>query len=128
MKQKLLLALMAIMLLAACKKDKKEISLVGKWTLENTIEKEYVNGAVVTEDIQPGDGTTVDFQSNGHVVATDKLGNVDSRPYTIMPDSKVEVDGDVFAMQNLTAASVTLYRKETLTANYYLEITIHLKR
>jgi hypothetical protein len=128
MKQKLLLALVTIMLVAACKKDKKDISLLGKWTLENTISKEYNNGVMVSQDTEPGDGTIVDFQGNGKVIATDKQGNVDAGTYAIKPDSKVEIDGDLFDMQNLTASNVTLYRKESFTASYYIEIIITLKR
>jgi major membrane immunogen (membrane-anchored lipoprotein) len=128
MKQKLVLALVAIMLLTACKKDKKEISLTGKWTLENIISKEFINGTMTDQDIEPGNGATMDFQNNGQVVVTQSPGNVESTPYTIKPNSKVEIDGDIYDIQNLTASSVTLYNRETISANYYYEYLISLKR
>jgi hypothetical protein len=131
MKQKLLLALTAIVMLTACKKDKgkDDVSIMGKWEVVNVIEKEYVNGNVTNEDNEPGDGATIDFQDNGHAVTTyPATGDVDSVPFTLKPNNKIEIDGDEFEIRNLTSANVQLYMKEIFTATTYYEVIINLKR
>ena len=127
MKRNLLLSLLAIMLLAACKKDNpKDPSLVAKWTLVNTVYKMYMGGAMVFSDDTPGNGTTVDFQSNGTVVAKETGGNATSTTYTIT-GSTVTIDGDQYEIKGLTHSNVTLYRRDGSGGDYDEE-TINLKK
>ncbi len=129
MKKTLLLSLIAMIILASCKKDKEEpsISLKGKWTVETTIVKDYENGVLVDTNTEPGDGTTLDFQNNGNVVISGPAG-VESYPYTIKPDSKVEIDGDISEVRNLTRSSVTLFYRDDYLPGEYSEIFLYLKR
>jgi len=131
MKQKLFLILVMMTLLGACNKSKPEppeISLKGKWIAETSSIKEYENGILTYEDSGPGDGTTYDFQNNGHLVITSPSLPVESLPYTINPGSKVDIDGDIFDIQNLSASKVTLYLKQDYGQGDYAEVTLKLKR
>lgn len=127
MKKTLVLSLMATILLTACKKD-KEISLKGKWTIDNAVGKEYVNGALTTTTTEPGAGATMDFQDNGNVVITSPGFPPESFSYSIKPDSKVEFDGDVYEVRNLAASTVTLFIRIDFSPGEYDEIYINLKR
>lgn len=130
MKQCLVASLIIMILLAACKKDKEKeetVSLVKKWNLENTIEKEYENGVLTDTYTIPGNGATIDFQDNGNVVYKNPDNTTDSAPYSLLPDSKVNIDGDIFEIKNLTLSTATLFIKEEL-APWKYETTINLKR
>jgi hypothetical protein len=127
--KKLILCLFAAIILIGCKKDKDdEISLKGKWTIENTIYNEYINGTLDYTETEPGDGATIDFQNNGNVVITIPGFGVETYPYILRPDSKVEIDGDVFEIRDLTANSVILYLREDYGNNDYDEVFFNLKR
>lgn len=130
MKKIALFSLFALLLLSACKKDKDEpaVSLLGKWTIENAVVKEYVNGVLTDNYTEPGDGSTFDFQDNGHLVITSPGNSVESVNYSIKPDSKVEIDGEIYEIRNLTASAVTLYIREDYSPGEYDEISINLKR
>lgn len=128
MKQLLALSMIVMILLAACKKDKDEISLKGKWNLENAIYKEYENGVLINTETEAGDGTTLDFQNNGNVVITSPGTPSESLSYTIKADSKVEIDGDTYEIRNLNASNVTLYIREDYAQGMYDEISLNLKR
>ena len=128
MKRNLLLSLFAIILLAACKKDNaKDPTLVAKWTLVNTVYKVYIGGSMVYSDDTPGNGTTVDFQSNGTVVAKDAGGSSTSTNYTIT-GSTVTIDGDTYEIKDLTHSNVTLHRREDGGGGDYDDETINLKK
>ena len=130
--KKFLTPLLAIVLLfTACGKDDPPApaaTLVGKWTLDQTIIKEYVNNAVVSSITIPSDGTTFDFQGNGNLVITHPGNVLESMPYTIQPNSKVNIDGDVFDVQSLTTTNVTIYHRQDLSAGEYDEVIVKLKR
>ena len=130
MKQKLMLGLMAIILFAACKKDKDEdeISLKGKWNLESTVIKIYENGVLTDTETESGDGTTFDFQDNGNLIVMYPPSGVESVFYNIKADSKVEIDGDLFEIRNLTRSNVTLHGRQDYAPGEYDEVSISLKR
>ena len=130
MKKKLLFSLIVTILFAACKKDPVEppISLMGKWTIENITSKEYDNGVLIATQTEPGDGTTVDFQSNGNVIVTSPGPIIETYPYTMPTESKVTFDGDTYDIKDLTASKVTLFIKEDVGAGDYYEVSINLKR
>ena len=126
MKKTLVLSMIVMFLFAACKKD-KEATLKAKWTIENAVTKEYVNGSLTNTMTIPGGGTTVDFQDNGNVVITSPGQPVESYPYTIS-GSRVDFDGDSWEVKSLTLSSVTLYIREDYAPGEYDEISINLKR
>ena len=130
MKKTLVLGLIVMILLAACKKDKKEpsISLKGKWTIENLIQKEYENGVLTDTETLPGGGVTYDFQDDGNLAISFPGSGIEYFPYTIKPDSKVEIDGDIIEVRNLTATTVTLFFHEYISPNEYTELFLNLKR
>ncbi len=130
MKQTLLLSLLAISLFAGCKKDKDEtaLSLKGKWNVENTVIKEYDNGILIGTDTEPGSGSTIDFQNNGTAVIVYPGIGSENLSYIIKPDSKVEIDGDVFEIRGLTNSNVTLFLKENYAPGEYGEVYINLNR
>jgi hypothetical protein len=126
MKKTLALSLIIMILAVACKKNKGEITLKGKWNVENVVTKEYQSGVLMNTNTEPGDGYKYDFQNDGTLLITGFLAGT-TAPYTIMSDSKVEIDGDIFEIRNLTTSNVTLFIREDF-ANEYQEIFINLKR
>lgn len=132
MKKLSILGLFALLVFASCNKDKETAppppSLKGKWMVENNVIKEYENGSLSNTHIDPGAGATMDFQDNGHVVITYPGYPIESLLYTIKPDSKVDIDGDIFEIRNLTATNVTLFLREDYAPGEYDEVYINLKR
>jgi len=112
MKKLLAISLMGMFLFTACKKDPAvEPSLTAKWTVET----------------EPGDGYKYDFQTNGNLVISSFL-NSSTHPYSILPNSKVDIDGDIFEMRNLTASQVTLFFHQDYVPGEYDELFINLKK
>ena len=130
MKKITIICLVATTFFTACKKDKKETanSLVGKWTIENTIVKEYVNNSLVNTETTSGNGTTMDFQDNGHVVITYPGNPVESLDYVIKSGSEVEIDGDIFQIRDLNKASVSLFMRQDYSPGEYDEVLVNLKK
>ena len=127
MKKKLVLGMILMILLAACKKE-TEPSLKNKWTLENSVSKEYVNGTLTNTISIPGVGTTLDFQNNGNVIITSPGSPIESFPYTLKADSKVEFDADIYEIRGLTNSNVTLYLRDDFAPGEYDETFINLKK
>ena len=130
MKKAILFTLFALTLFASCKKDKdeEEVTLVGKWTVQNIIFKEFDNNVMVDTETEPGGGATIDFQSNGNVVITNPTGS-ETYPYTIS-GSAVTFDGGTYQIRDLGRNNATLYVKEdagTGAGDYY-EFFINLTR
>jgi len=123
-------SLLTLVLFTACKKDPQPAapSLKGKWTIENFMYKEYVGGALTDTYTEPGAGGTMDFQNNGNVVFTVPGDPIETHPYSIKPDSKVDIDGDIFEIRNLTASNVTLFIRQDYAPGEYDEAYINLKR
>jgi hypothetical protein len=131
MKTTTLVALAAIIVLTSCKKDpaKEEPvpSLKGKWNVESTIIKSYENSALVNTTTVSGNGAIFDFQTNGNVVMSHD-GVIESHPYTITSDSKVDIEGYIYEIRNLTALSVTLFLRDESSPGNYAEFEQTLKR
>jgi hypothetical protein len=129
MKKLFLLTLASMAIFIACKKDKEEApSLKGKWTINNIVLKEYLNGTLSNTDTEPGDGTTLDFQDNGHVVVTHPGNVIESLTYSIQPDSKVIIDGDLMEIRDLTSLSVILFMRQDYGGGDYDDVYLNLKR
>lgn len=133
MQKILLLTLIAMTIFTSCKKD-KDPSLEGKWNVENVTVNYYVNYVFVQGETTPWEGSTFDFQTNGKVVTSQidpSLGDTvtATQPYTILPDSKVNIGGDIMEIRNLTASSVTLYSKEEANSpGEYIVLLFNLNR
>ncbi len=127
MKKITILSLIAMILFISCKKEKEEISLKGKWNVESVVTKEYRNGTLMNTNTEPGNGYKYDFQDNGNLVITGFLAG-STVAYTILPNSKVEIDGDVFEIRNLAGSSATLFIRQDYTPSEYDELFINLKR
>jgi hypothetical protein len=127
MRKILVLALLAMSVITSCKKDKKDISLEGKWNVDAYTVNYYDDYILEETETVPGDGSTFDFQTNGQLVVFQD-GATESQPYNILPDSKVVVAGDTLEIRNLTASTVTLYFQDAFSASEYAEIIIDLKR
>ena len=130
MKKLLTVSWLVLFVFTACKKDTKpaEPSLKGKWTIENFMFKEYLGGTLSNAYTEPGAGGTIDFQNNGTVVITIPGDPVETYAYTIKPDSKVDIDGDIYEVRNLTASNVTLFIREDYAVGEYDEAYVNLKR
>lgn len=131
MKPITILTLAATIILTSCKKEsaKEEPapSLKGKWNLESTIVKSYENSALVNTTTLAGNGATFDFQTSGNVVMSHD-GVIESHQYTITADSKVDIEGYMYEIRNLTAHSVTLFLRDEYSPGNYAEIEQTFKR
>src|SRR4030095_13590943 len=128
MKKLLAIGLTGMFLFTACKKDPPaEISLTGKWNVETVVTKEYRNGVLINTNTEPGDGYKYDFQTNGSLLISGFLTGT-TVPYTIMANSKVQIDGDMFEIRNLKASDVTLFFHQDYVPGEYDELFINLKR
>ena len=131
MKTLTILTLAATIILASCKKDppteKPVPSLQGKWDIESTIVKSYENSVLVNTISLPGNGATFDFQANGNVVMSHD-GVIESHPYTITSNSKVDIEGYIYEIRNLAASSVTLFLRDEYSPGNYAEVEQTLKR
>jgi hypothetical protein len=130
MKMKLLITMLMLITLFACKKDndKEEISLMGKWNIESTIIKEYQNNILKNTETETGDGTTMDFQANGYLKIASPGDPIETVLYFIKPESKVEIDGDLLEIRNLTGTTVFLFFRQNYGGGNYDEATLNLRR
>ena len=128
MKKLLAISFIGIVFFTACNKDPAvEPSLTGKWNVETIVTKEYENAVLINTNTEQGNGFKYDFQTNGSLLISSFL-NGSSHPYAILPNSKVEIDGDIFEIRNLTASQVTLFFHQDYAPGEYDELFINLKR
>jgi hypothetical protein len=129
MKRTLLLGLVVVLILSACKKKNEAviISLQGKWIAESAVYKEYDNSALISSYTYPFEKTTFDFQSNNNLLIRDEYGT-ETLPYTIQNGTTVTFAGDTYEIRNLTAKSVVLYYREEYAPGDYMEYFINLKK
>ncbi|QNA45067.1 hypothetical protein [Lacibacter sediminis] len=129
MKRTLLLSLVVVLILSACKKKNEEviISLQGKWTAESDVYKEYNNSTLTSTYTYTYEKTTFDFQSNNNLLIKDEYGT-ETLPYTIQNGTTVTFAGDTYEIKNLTAKSVVLYYREEYAPGEYMEYFINLKK
>ena len=128
MKKLLAISLLGMVLFTACKKNPAvEPSLTGKWNVETIVTKEYQNAVLINTNTEQGDGFKYDFQTNGNLLITSFL-NASTHPYSILANSKVDIDGDIFEIRDLTASQVTLYFRQDYVAGEYDDLFINLKR
>jgi hypothetical protein len=81
----------------------------------------------VTTINDPGNGATFDFQTNGNVVMS-LDGVIESHQYTITSDSKVNIEGYIYEIRNLTAHRVTLFLRDEDSPGSYAEVEQTLKK
>ncbi|MBP6686851.1 MAG: hypothetical protein KA160_03250 [Lacibacter sp.] len=143
MKRTLLLSLIVVLVLSACKKTNEDNftslraatmssgegikTLKGKWIAENTVSNEYDNSILIHTYKEPFDRTLMDFQDNGNLVITNQFG-IRTLSYTIQNDSTVEFDGRIYEIRDLTAISVILVTHVDLGSGSFTEHCISLKR
>ena len=128
MKKLLAFSLLGMVLFTACKKDPAvEPSLTGKWNVETIVTKEYQNAVLINTNTEPGAGFKYDFQTSGSLLISSFL-NGSTHPYSILANSKVEIDGDIFEIRNLTASQVTLFFRQDYAPGEYDDLFINLKR
>ena len=143
MKRTLILSLVVVLILSACKKTNEDNftsirqggmsldegikTLKGKWIAENTVYNEYDNSILIHTYKEPFERTLMDFQDNGNLVIINQLG-ARTLPYTIQNDSIVEFDGRIYEIRDLTAMSVILITRVDLGSGSYTEHCISLKR
>lgn len=125
----LLLSMIVVLILSACKKKNEDvvITLKGKWNAQSVSFQEYNNGVLAQSYSENLVKTTFDFQNNGMLVITDEYGS-DTFPYSIQNETTVEFNGMAFEIRNLTANSVTLYTREEFGPGNYAEASFSLKR
>ena len=129
MKKLLAISLMGMFVFTAChKKDPvAEPSLTGKWNVGTVVTKEYQNAVLMNTSTEQGNGYKYDFQTSGSLVISNVI-TATTLPYSIMPNSKVQIDGEIFEIRNLTASQVTLYFRQDYAPGEYDDLFINLNR
>ena len=103
-------------------------ALKGLWNVDSRVSKEYANGSLTNTTTEPGNGSTWDFQDGGILIIARPGGNPETHGYVIQQDNKVNIDGYVVDILNLTATTVTLYLRRDFAAGEYDEVFTNLKR
>lgn len=112
------------------KKDKVETTtekVQHKWTLVNVVSNSHDSGGDHIITIPGSAGDYVDFNSNGTYTSLTG-GTSDSGNYSVVSDSQISIDGDVYTIKTLTSAQFVLYLKDETSATEYDEATINLSR
>jgi len=119
-----------VILFCSCNKsdDDPVVTLEGKWNVESTVYKEYVNNALISTTTAPADGTTFDFQKNGHLIITHPGNVVESLTYSILANSKVKIEDDTLDIKTLLASTASLFIRQDYAAGEYDEVLVNLKR
>lgn len=122
----------AILLLSvpACnKKDTPQTTqqkILGKWILVTDVYNDHYLGA---DHISTQTGTANDyaeFKSDGNVYSS-VSGFTNTTTYSIVSDTKINIDGDVYDIKTLTTNALILYIKNVYGADYDEE-TITFKK
>lgn len=121
-----LLFFLLVPVLFACKKD-EDPTIRGKWDVDSITIKEYFNNQLDDSYSLPGDGISMDFQSNGNLVIDDGSGSTTTVNYTVSGNN-LTIDGESYEIRNLTDSKATLYYKETYGPGEYDETFIYLER
>ena len=129
MKKLLSISLIALVLFTACNKTNPavEASLTGNWNVGTVVTKEYQNSVLANTYTEQGNGYKYDFQTNGNLVISNTVTSA-TLPYSILVNSKVQIDGEIFEVRNLTASQVILFIREDYAAGEYDELFINLNR
>jgi len=129
-----LLSIVGAILFAACKKDHPQEpvnstpTLLGKWTLDSTIVKEYHNGILTYQNATAATGmlwAAYDFRADGNVQAASNLASF-LYPYSI-GGSTVSFNGQQYEIRDLALTTVTLFYRTDYTG-FYDEKYLKLKR
>ena len=126
MKKTLLFSLALMILMAGCSKD-DDATIRGKWKVQSSVLKEYMNNSLVDTETAPGDGTTLDFRSNNELVITSP-GSVETETWNMVSDNVIEFFGVQFEIRDLKESSVTLFNREDYGPGQYDEVYIYLVR
>ena len=127
--KKLIIILTAVLMLTACKKDRPDgPSIKGTWNLVNIVANTYESDILTDTETVPGAGTTYDFQDNGTLLVTSIDNGTESFTYSIEPDNKIKLDGQLLEVKNLTDYNVMLSFRDVFSADIYTDIAVNLKR
>jgi hypothetical protein len=119
MKMLLTLFTASVLLLASCQKDKDEAppeptteqKMAGKWKLEK-IKLEFYKPSTVLVFSDEYTGTPADslvFKPGGMLYTYDGSGAPDIQPYAVIKKDTVTIDGNKYAVKELTATKFRLY-------------------
>lgn len=103
-------------------------SLAGKWNVDNRVINEYNSDTLTMSTTEPSDGSTWEFKDNGQLIIIHPGSSPETHAYTIQTGSKVNIDGFVFEIRDLTTATVTLYIRHDFLNGDYDEVFTNLKR
>lgn len=126
MKMLLTLFTASVLLLAACQKDKDETppeltteqKMAGKWKVEK-IKAQFYSPVTVLLGENEYTGTASDsvvFKTGGQVYLYDGSGAPDIQPYAVIKKDTISIDGDKYAVKELTATKFRLYADDVNTA------------
>jgi hypothetical protein len=123
-----------VLSIVSCEKSKpppgaqNNDALAGKWNVDNRVINEYNSDTLTMSTTEPADGSTWDFKDNGQVIIIHPGSNPETHTYAIQAGSKVDIDGFVFDIRDLTTATVTLYIRHDFLNGDYDEVFTNLKR
>jgi hypothetical protein len=141
MKKTLLILALGSGLFVSCKKEEPKPSdnttpmtttqkIQQKWNLSSVIDIEYIGSSTTIDNIDtlvlgaPGD--YADFRADNKVYIS-VTGEFDTLPYSILSDSKIVFDDQLFDISKLTTSQFEMKFSERIDTPYYDEI-INFKR
>lgn len=125
-------AMAALVMFAACKKDKDQTTqdkIAGKWNISREIYKEGFAGSPVFSDTTIGQaGDYFNFRTDG-MAEVNYDGDKEILPYKLQGDTAILFSTtNLFKIITLTSTQLVLHEKRTLSGSNYIEETFELKR
>jgi hypothetical protein len=124
------IASLLIFLASSCKKNDKPKSTAdrihGLWTIQNVTENYHYSGQDHIDVTPGGTGDYIDFRTDGNAYSSFS-GYRDTASYSIISDSKISIEQDLYDIKSLTDNSFVLYTKDDMGSEFD-ELTISLKR
>ncbi|MBC6111325.1 hypothetical protein ACFOG5_08890 [Pedobacter fastidiosus] len=126
-----LITLVTVLGLVSCKKDSVEKTtsekIQAKWSITSSVNIEDVPPAPKATFTEKGAaGDYVDFRTDGKVYSKQGSSAEEVSPYTIVNDSQVNIDGEIYTIDQLTDNVLVLHSKQVFSTGGYTEDIVNL--
>lgn len=122
--------ILTVFIFSSCKKDKTQTTaqkVQYKWTYVNSVENDHDASGDDISTTPGAAGDYVQFNSNGTVISMID-GQSDTVSYSVISDSQISIDSELYTIKALSSSQLVLYYKQTISSTEYSEVTLNLKR
>ncbi|MEO7121002.1 MAG: hypothetical protein ABIY62_07895 [Ginsengibacter sp.] len=121
---------LAVFFFTSCKKDKPQTTVQkvqNKWTYVNSVENDHDSTGDHITTTPGASGDYIQFNSDGTVISVVD-GQSDSVSYSVISDTQISIDSELYTIKTLSSNQFVLYFKQTVSSTEYSEVTINLKK